>query len=299
MSDVTAAAAATVLAHGELRSAEESWWMIATIVALCAVGALYGVGVQDLWQRRGIGAVIAVWRAAAFAVGLSAVALADSPPVREAAAGSFAGHMTQHMLLLVVAGPLLGAGGAALPMSLALPRRLRQWFNRCRTLPAVRWFRRPAHRIIVCGLVFTAVLWLWHLPALFVLAERNAAVHACEHLSFVMVAAVLWTAVLSPDRHRLSGPLAFLLLFAVGMTGAALGAVLTFAPQPLYPAEVYASADALTDQQLAGLVMWIPMDVVLLGLALSVFGRWMSGLDAQHPAGRGRIRSPAVSEVVS
>ncbi len=70
------------------------------------------------------------------------------------------------------------------------------------------------------------------------------------------------------------------------MAAAALGAVLTFAPAPLYPDHALASGNPLADQQLAGLVMWIPMDVVLLGLAVSVFLRWLTGLEDRTPGDR-------------
>lgn len=286
----------SVLAHASTDPADP-WFTMATVIVLCALGALYGIGVQSLWQQRGIGSVIGIGNAVAFAVGLTVIALAGSPPVREAAGASFAGHMTQHMLLLVVAGPLLGAGGAALPISLALPHRIRRYVNWLRAHPVSRRLRRPAHRIITGCLIFTCVLWLWHLPALFAAAERHPALHALEHLSFVAVAWMLWAAVLTPDRHRLPGPVGFLLLFAVGMTGAALGAVLTFAPHPLYPPEVYAAPDALADQQLAGLVMWIPMDIVLLGFALNVFGRWLAGLNTDHPEDPHVIRRTSPQEV--
>ncbi|KUI12326.1 hypothetical protein AU192_19860 [Mycobacterium lehmannii] len=288
----------TVLAHAAT-TASDPWWSILAIVSLCFVGALYGIGVQNLWQRRGTGAVVGIRNAIAFGLGLTVIALADSAPVRAFSADSFAGHMTQHMLLLALAGPLLGAGGAALPLSLALPHRLRRLFNRTRAHPALRWVRRPANRVIGGCLLFTCVLWLWHLPALFVWAERNPGVHVLEHFSFIMIGWLLFAGILSPDRHRIAGPLGFLLLFAVGMTAAALGAVLTFAPAPLYPSEVYTAADALADQQLAGLVMWIPMDVVLLGIALSAFGRWLTGLVADHPEDMQMSPHVAVQEVSS
>lgn len=289
MPDVTLTAAA----------AESPWGAIGAVVALCAIGALYGNGIQRLWQRRGTGAVISLPRAVAFTAGLAALGAALGPPVHDLAEKSFAGHMVQHMVLIVVAGPLLGSGGAALPISLGLPRRIRRQFNRIRAYPVTRWFRRPAHRTLAGGLAFTAVLWLWHLPALYEWATENAAAHAVEHVSFVAVTWTLWAAVLSPDRHRLAGPLGFLLLFGIGMTGAALGAVLTFAPSPLYDSSVYtAHGDALTDQQLAGLAMWIPMDVVVLGVALTVFGRWLAGLQQRFPQ-ETCSRPAAVAEVLT
>ncbi len=284
-----------------VNAGESAWWAVGAIVALCGLGILYGKGIQDLWQRRTTGDVISVPRAMLFAAGLAAVAAAITGPVHEMAERSFTGHMVQHMLLITVAAPLLGAGGAALPVMLALPRPIRRGFNKIRACPAIRWIRKPVNKTLGGGLLFTAVFWLWHLPAVYMLAVRHPAIHAFEHLLFVVVAWMLWAVVLTPGKHRLTGPLGFLLLFAVGMTGAALGAVLTFAPVPLYPPEAFASggADPLSDQQLAGLIMWIPMDVVVLALALGIFGQWLTSLDQRFPADRDLVRPATVSEVAS
>lgn len=282
MSSVTAGAM-----HGSV----DSWVSIGKVVAICVLGALYGRGVQELWLRRGRGEVVPVRRALSFATGLAVLTAALLVPLHRIAHSPFTGHMIQHILIVVVAAPLLGAGGAALPMSLALPRRLRRQLNRVRYSDVMRWLRRPAHRALSGGLLFTGVLWIWHLPAVYMYAFGNPVVYAVQHVSFVVVSWLVWSAVLTPDRHRLSGPLAFLLLFGVGMPGAALGAVLTLAPAPLYPEPALApGAGALADQQLAGLIMWIPMDVVALGLAMGVFGRWLAGLDRDHPAGRGVVQ---------
>jgi putative membrane protein len=86
--------------------------------------------------------------------------------------------------------------------------------------------------------------------------------------------------------NRLSAPVGFLLLFATGMPAAALGAVLTLAPAPIYSADALAGPDPLADQQLAGLVMWVPMDVVMLVVAVTLFLRWLVSLDRRTPPER-------------
>jgi putative membrane protein len=279
---------------------ESPWWTVVSIVIMCAIGAMYGKGIQELWLRRGTGEVVGMYRALMFAGGLATMAAAVTGPVHELAERSFSGHMIQHMLFIVVAAPLLGAGGAALPITLAVPRRIRRPINRLRAHPASRWLRRPANRTVIGGVLFTGGFWIWHLPALYVLAVRHPAVHALEHVSFVAVAWMLWAVVLTPDRHRLTGPLAFLLLFAVGMAGAALGAVLTFAPSPLYPPDAYGNAgDALADQQLAGLIMWVPMDLVVLVCALGIFRRWLDGLEQAFPRDAHLVRPAVAGEVAS
>jgi putative membrane protein len=274
------------LAHPAGGGDVQRWWEIAALVALAALAASFGRGVQEVWSRGGAGAVVPRWRATAFAGGLATLLLAQSPPVHELAEQSFAGHMAQHMLLLVVAGPLLAAAGAGLPLMLALPVGGRRRVARLRACGPARWLRRPAHRAQIVVGVHGAVLWAWHLPAPYLAAEGRPAVHVAEHGSFVVAAWLLWSAVIGPRRQRLEGPVAFLALFAAGMTAAALGAVLTLAPAPLYPAPAFPAGDPLGDQQRAGLLMWIPMDGVILACAAGVFLRWLTGLERRSPSER-------------
>jgi cytochrome c oxidase assembly factor CtaG len=276
----------TPLAHTAGSGDAERWWEIAALVTLAALAASFGRGLQEAWSRGGAGTVVPRWRATAFAGGLATLVLAQSPPVHELAEHSFAGHMAQHMLFLVVAGPLLAAAGAGLPLMLALPLGGRRRLARVRASGLARWLRRPVHRALIVVGVHTGVLWAWHLPGPYLAAVDDPAVHLAEHASFVAAGWLLWSAVIGPRRQRLPGPVALLALFAAGMTAAALGAVLTFAPAPLYPAAAFPAGTALAEQQLAGLVMWIPMDGVILACALGGFLRWLTGLDRQTPADR-------------
>lgn len=295
MRDVTAAST-HLLAHAPGGHGESVWAAIASVVTICVAAATYGAGLQELWNKRGRGEVVGMRHAAAFLTGLLLLGATLSPAADRLAERSFAGHMTQHMVILIVVAPLLALGGAGLVLTMALPHSARRLLSRIRTSAPLRWTRKPLHRSLIGGLLFTGVLWLWHLPAAYMLAEDNEGVHAIEHVSYLVVAWLLFAAVLTPARHRLNGPLAFLLLFAVGMAGAALGAVLTFAPAPLYPPQAFAAgADALNDQQLAGLIMWIPMDVVVMGIALTVFGHWINDLGVEHPAGPARPLQEAMS----
>ena len=277
---------AAELAHGGREA--EGLASAAGVVLLAALAAAYGRGVHELWNRRGTGEVVPARRVVAFGAGVVALVAAQSPPVHALADRSFAGHMAQHMILMVVAGPLLAAGAAGLPLSLATPTRLRRRLARWRAGPAGRSLRRPPILAVVAAITQAAVLWAWHLPTLYLLALDSPGLHAAEHLSFVSAAWLLWSAVLGTGPRRLSGPVALLLLFATMMPASALAAVLTFAPAPLYPPGALAptGGDPLIDQQLAGLVMWIPMDVVVLMAAAGLFLRWLCRLDRAAPACR-------------
>jgi putative membrane protein len=277
--------AALTLAHGQQGRAEQ-WTALIGVLLIAGLAAAYGRGVHELWARRGRGAVLPWWRAAAFAAGLITVLAAQRGPVSAAAERSLHGHMAQHMLLLMVAGPLLAAGGAGLPLTVAAPRRIKGWAAVVRSTAAARWVRRPINLALLAAAIHTAMLWFWHLPRPYSWAEANPAVHAAEHACFIAAAWLLWSTVLSPRAARLSAPVGFLFLFATGMPAAALGAVLTLAPGPIYPAEALAGPDPLADQQLAGLVMWVPMDVVMLVAAVTLFLRWLVAMDRRTPAER-------------
>jgi putative membrane protein len=269
----------TPLAHGSLESGER-WSELAGVLLIAALAATYGRGVQEIWRRRGAGTVVPRWRVAAFAGGLLTMLAAQQGPIHEASERSLAGHMTQHMVLMLVGGPLLAAGGAGLPLTLAAPRRLRRGVARLRASAAGRWMRRPINTALVAAGLHTVVLWFWHLPSPYEWVEANSLVHGFEHVSLVGVSWLLWSMVLGPGAARLSPPVGFLMLFATGMPAAALGAVLTLAPNVLYPGHT------LTDQQLAGLVMWVPMDVLMLVVAVTLFLKWITFLDRSNPAER-------------
>ena len=254
------------------------------VVTVCLLVAGYGRGVHELWARRGPGRVVPVWRVAAFGLGLLVVLGVEQGPVHRAAESSFAGHMAQHMLLLLVAGPLLAAGAAGLPLSLAAPLPVRRLLARWRVAPWARRLRRPTGYALLAGGGQTVVLWFWHLPGPYVAAVERPTVHAVEHLSLVVVAWSFWAPVLGSPRHRAPAPVTVLLLVGSMLPASALGAVLTFAPEPVYPMRVL-GADPLADQQLAGLLMWAPMDVVVLVVALTVLLRWLVRMDRDRPDG--------------
>jgi putative membrane protein len=271
--------ALTPLAHGPAEAGER-WAELVAVLVVAALAAAYGRGVQEIWHRRGIGAVVPRWRVVAFGAGLLTVLAAQQGPIHEAAEHSLAGHMSQHMILMLLGGPLLAAGGAALPLMVAAPRPIRRASARLRAGAAGRWLRRPLNTALVAAGLHTLVLWFWHFPSPYEWVEGNTLVHAVEHVSMVGVSWLLWSMVVGPGAARLSPPVGFLLLFATGMPAAALGAVLTLAPTVLYPGYT------LTDQQLAGLIMWIPMDVVMLLVAVTLFLKWITSLDRRTPPDR-------------
>jgi cytochrome c oxidase assembly factor CtaG len=180
-------------------------------------------------------------------------------------AGSLSLHMVQHMLLLVAAPPLLLAGR---PLLRLFPQGWRRG-----AAGAAPILLRPA-RPLAAALVQGVVLWLWHLPGPFAAAEARPWLHAIEHMSLLAAALLFWAALLdAPRRGREGPPLAALAALITLMHTGFLGAILAWAPRPLYPGA------ALPDQQLAGLIMWVPGGVAYVAAGLWVLGRWLRRLE--------------------
>jgi putative membrane protein len=258
----------------------------AVLAGLAVAAVAYAVGLRRLW-RAGPGAPSG-GQAAAFAAGLAAVALALLSPLDSLAHALFAAHMAQHMLLVMVAAPLLVLGAPGLPLAVSLTPGWRRRLGRLRHRPATHAARRLLTRPMVAWAVHVGTLWAWHLPGPYQAALASDAVHAAEHASFLGTAVLFWWVVLSRQGRRRLGPgFAVLYLFAAALQGSALGALLTLAPAPLYPLQAAAAPPwgptPLADQQLAGLVMWVPADLVYLGAAGTLFMGWLVSLERASP----------------
>jgi putative membrane protein len=257
-----------------------TWSFQPVVVAGLGTSALvYSVGLRRLWRTRGGRRAVDERRAASFFAGLAVVAVALVSPVHHAGDQLLSAHMLQHLLLVMVGAPLLALGAPQLPFRLAVPSGWRTALGLYARLPGVRAAGRALSHPASAWIVGVATLWAWHLPALYDAALRDQSVHTLEHLSFLASAVLFWWVVLSPGRRRTSPGTDVLFVFTAGMANGALGALFTFGTSPIYPRYVPRAAvlgvSALADQQLAGLVMWIPAGMVSLGVASWLFVRWL------------------------
>jgi cytochrome c oxidase assembly factor CtaG len=145
------------------------------------------------------------------------------------------------------------------------------------TTPSLAW---AAHAV---------VLWTWHLPALYEGTLDSDLVHTAQHASFLVTALLFWYALLHGSERRLKRGVAVLYLFGTALHSGILGALLTFADYPWY-ARYAGTTPAwgltpLEDQQLAGLIMWIPGGVTYLVAALALVAAWMTRMERRGPAG--------------
>ena len=256
-------------------------WDPLVLLALVVAAAVYARGLQRYWGRVGVGRGVRAWQAAAYAGGLAGVAVALLSPLDALAEALFAAHMVQHLLLIVVAAPLLVLGVPLVPglWAFARPRRhaLGRWW---RNSEPVRAGWRALSRPAVVWVIYAAVLWPWHLPALYQRALTSVPVHALEHATLLGSALLFWWTALHPGRAgRLGHGAGVLYVFTAGLQSGLLGVLLTFARAPWYPA--YAPTEAawglspLDDQQLAGLLMWVPGGLAHVGAALGLLVAWL------------------------
>lgn len=273
-------------------------WAASVVVALA--GALYGRGASALWRRAGVGAGVSVFKAAAFYLGLGALLVAVASPLDGLAHTLFSAHMAQHMVLVIVAAPLLAYGSPVLALLWALPRAARRAVGRAwNRAPGLRRGWRTATHPAVAWSLFTLTLWVWHLPSLYQLAVVSPLAHMLEHATLLGSAYLFWWVVIQPlGRRRLNHGAAILYVFAASFQATMLGTVLSLAPDPLYP--VYAAGAAATgmtpiaDQRLAAIVMRTPMMLVFLGAAAALFLRWMAVMEERaSPRPRGKPASGA------
>ncbi len=223
-------------------------------ILLIAMAAIAGLHV---WVLRNAGEWVRK-RAAFAALWLLLAALFISPLCALSSA-LFSVRVAHHVLLIAVAAPIL---------VLSLPERWRAW---------------PLSRSLL-GLVFAlhvGIVWLWHAPAPYAAAMANDLVFWAMQLSLIVSAVALWLAVLTP-----AAPVGYALTLLLGsvIQMGLLGAVITFARVPLYlphfgTTEAF-GLSALSDQQLAGLIMWVPATLPYLGVALLLFGRGLANTPA-------------------
>jgi cytochrome c oxidase assembly factor CtaG len=274
-----------VVAHGAARHLEAReilrWWSWEpAVVALLSVTAIvYLGGLVRLWRSAGRDHGTRWWEVGAFAAGWLALVAALLSPLDALGAILFSAHMAQHEVLMLVAAPLMVLGRPLVPFLWALPRRAREQAGGWTRRSAVRGtWRRLTGPLAVFG-IHGAALWVWHLPSLYQATLRSEGVHALQHLSFFGSAALFWWALLHGRYGRSGYGLAVLYVFATGVHSGALGALLTFAPRVWYP--IYDTTarqwglSAIEDQQLAGLIMWVPAGLVFLVIGLALVGAWL------------------------
>jgi putative membrane protein len=250
-----------------------------TVGVMVASTIGYALGVRSAWRQAGTGSGFRRWQVAAFCGGMFALGVALISPLAWLSDVLFSAHMTQHELLMLVAAPLLVIGRPLLAWLWAVPGGRRAAVARVfRARTAVRvwqWLTNPLVIFVLHGVT----LWIWHVPVLFEWALHSEAVHAVQHLTFMVTASLFWWGMVHGQYGRAGYGVGVLYVFLTGLHSTILGALLTVAPSTWYRSYEATAAvqriDALADQQLAGLVMWVPSGVIFMVVGLALVAAWI------------------------
>jgi putative membrane protein len=272
---------AVALAHaGDALQPHDLWrsWEFdpGVIIPLSISAALYAIG-----SRRHFG--LTRLQKFCFWMGWSSLMGALVSPLHPLGEVLFCAHMVQHEILMLVSAPLLVLSRPLVTFLWALPFEWRRTLGRWSKFVPIRrswlWLTAP----FTAWWIHAVAIWLWHAPALFQATLRSDLVHSAQHLSFLLSALLFWWALFYAHGQRAYGS-GVLYIFTTAVHTGILGALLTFAPHLWYPAYGETTQawglSPLQDQQIGGLIMWVPASLVYLVAGLALFAAWMKESDA-------------------
>ncbi|HEX4793328.1 MAG TPA: cytochrome c oxidase assembly protein [Humisphaera sp.] len=263
-----------------------------TVIGLAVSAVLYALGLWRTWKSSGVGHGIRKWEAACFAGGWITLFVALVSPLHPLGQVLFSAHMTQHELLMLVAAPLLVLGRPMIAFLRALPPSLAGGLGRFSNSRGWMLTWGFIGTPLVAWLLHAIVLWSWHAPVLFQATLHNEWVHASQHVSFIATSLLFWWALIHGHRGVKNYGISVMYLFTTALHSGLLGALLTFARTVWYPDYDDTLAWGLTpleDQQIGGLIMWVPACTVYIGAGLVIFARWLA--QSEQRVVRDEIRS--------
>jgi putative membrane protein len=279
-----------LVAHAGQPPAPHDLWGAWNLEPLLVAGFVLVVWAYRRGQTGGGRRDADLWRARCFTGALLALGVALISPLDALSSALASAHMVQHMLLVLVAAPLLALSAPSSTLLRGSPLGVRRAAGRWRRrLRLTRANLRPLHDPVTVWLLHVGTLWFWHAAVPYDAALDNQLLHVVEHASFLLTAVLFWRVVIGTrSLERVSNGFAVLFVFAMAMQSVFLSVLLTFARTPWYSG--YATTTTpwglapLADQQLAGVIMWIPAGGVYLAAALTLMVAWIRATEREDLA---------------
>lgn len=261
---------------------------LALFLAAALLACAWSIGSVRMARRGGPAGARHRTRATfAGVLGWSLLLASVAPPLDRLGSQLLSAHMVQHELLIVGAVPLLVAARPLAALLWGLPERLRTKLGALLRTRLVRRAASVATQPVLATVAHAVVIWAWHLPAAYDGAVARPELHLLQHASFGVTAAMFWWAVLARHPSGATKPVAPLLVLATMIHTTLLGAGIALAPEVVYDSYLVAPVargfDPLVDQQLAGLVMWVPGGLAYLGAGLLLVARCLDAGSSQRP----------------
>lgn len=262
--------------HGDPTPWALRWtWEPVTISLLLLSALLYFRGTREMRHR----VPLTRWQRGAFWAGWLTLVFALVSPIHRLGSELFSVHMGQHELLMLIAAPLLVMGHPLVPFLWALPEK---WRVRAGAVSKKPWFAnswRAITGVMAVFLIHATALWIWHVPKLYEATLHSEFVHALQHTCFFLSALLFWWTLIHGRYGRMGYGVGVIFVWATAVHSSLLGALLTFSQQLWYP--IYSSRtqawniSPIDDQQLGGLIMWVPAGVVFIVVGLALFAAWL------------------------
>jgi putative membrane protein len=249
------------------------------VLGLAGSAGLHLLGTLRLWRHAGFGRGVRAWQVICFWLGWMSLVGALLSPLHALGQRLFTAHMIEHELLMIVAAPLLVLAWPGSAMVWGLPMQWRASVGNILHFSAVARSWRLLTQPVAATVLHGVALWAWHMPIFYNAVLTSDGIHWLQHLTFLLTALLFWWPLLRGlDRDRAAG-VAVLCLFLTTLHTGLLGVLLTLSRRPWYPTQSIGAADwgltPLEDQQLAGLVMWVPAGAIYTLAALALAAVWI------------------------
>ncbi len=260
---------------------DEQW---SIILGCSALLALYFWGIGPAREKYRLGERANFWQITSFVAGVVILFVSLTGPLHDLSDYFlFSAHMVQHMLIMMVVPPLLMLG---------TPAWLLRPVLRVRGMNVIAAFlTRP----LVAFAIYNVVFVIWHFPFMYNAALENHDIHIVQHLMFIVTATMMWWPVINPlpELAVMPGPVQILYLFAIGLPASVVSAFIALSQDVVYPfygrAPRVMALTALEDQQLGGMIMWVPGMILLWAAITVVFFKWSRREDRDEAAERERL----------
>lgn len=265
--------------HSVTSPFELKWSFDPTVILLLFAAFIYGRGFNRLRGKF----PVKEWQKSAYFWGIFVSIAAYLPPIDSLADQLFSMHMLQHLLITAVAVPLLILGAPVLVLLRGFPVAIRKKI----LFPLLqssrfRFFKKWIGRPLVAAFLYEGIFWFWHIPYFYNRALLNDAIHLLEHGCMALAAINLWRVLIDapPFKSKVQIPVRFLILGLLTTMDMALSAALTYSNRVWYaydqlPLPNWWKWDRLQDQQLGGVVMWVPGGFVWVIAMALIFFLWI------------------------
>ncbi|MGQ0815590.1 MAG: cytochrome c oxidase assembly protein [Gemmatimonadota bacterium] len=276
---------AVIALHGETGFSWTRWSMHpSTVIGSALFLLLYFMAIGPWRMKYNWGRLPPIWQPISFVTGVVVLLLSLNGPLHELGdLYLFSAHMVQHLLITLVMPPLLLAGCPDWLLRVLIRRTVGFGVARALTQP------------LIAFAIYNAVLVGWHMPLFYNWALENHNVHILQHLMFMTSATLMWWPVADPlpELQRMHGPVRMLYLFALSIPMAVISALITLSDEVLYGwygnAPRIFDLNALDDQQLGGVIMWVPGMLVFWVAISIIFYKWATSENREEAAERDRL----------